>query len=176
MNQQNSGTNNQSNYLSNYIKVVNDFKNIDSTQIKSLINDLLQARITYSMGIYYSGLPARQLSLALKDLNKISFSASDYITASHWTRLVTKDDALVVFSISGDESGLKKYLSEALKKTDKTYLITFNDDTVLKRYFKHIIVLPGKAFVYNSSMDPQSLVLLFVETIIEQAINLTNNK
>lgn len=169
LSQQQSPNGNKSDYLRRYLKVVNSFEQIDKQIIIDFANDLLTSRLNYLLGLYYSALPAKQLSMGLRDLNRPSLYTNDYITASHWNGLMNKDDTFVFFSISSNEENFKKYLSESLSKLDKTYLITFNSDTVLKQYFNHIIVLPGKSFVYNSSIDPQSLVSLFVEMVIEYA-------
>lgn len=165
--QENSG-NNKSLFLKEYIKVVSDFKNIDKDELESLANDLLEARQSFLMGIYYSSIPAKQLAMGLNDLNKSSFYTDNYVTASHWNGLMDKNDVFALFSVSGDEASIKKYLSETFVKIKKAYLITFNPDTLLKKKFNHCIVLPGKAFVYNSSIDTQSLFSLFVEMIIEK--------
>ncbi|GEL15116.1 MurR/RpiR family transcriptional regulator [Pediococcus cellicola] len=165
--QQQSSNRHPSDYLSRYLKVVNAFKAIDKNIIATLASDLLNARLNYAVGLYYSALPAKQLSMGLRDLGKPSLYTNDYITASHWNDLMNKADTFVFFSISGDEANLKNYLAEPLHKLDKTYLITFNADTLLKADFNHVIVLPGKSFVYNTSVDPQSLVSLFVEMVIE---------
>ncbi|WP_294605635.1 MurR/RpiR family transcriptional regulator [uncultured Lactobacillus sp.] len=170
--QQDYSGNNKSTFLKEYIKAVSDFKNIDKTELENLANDLLKARQSFLMGIYYSSIPAKQLAMGLHDLNKPSFYTDNYVTASHWSGLMENSDAFVLFSVSGDETSIKKYLSETLHRLKKTYLITFNPDTPLRKQFKHCIVLPGKAFVYNSSIDTQSLVSLFVEMIIEKIVQI----
>lgn len=170
--QQDYSGNNKSTFLKEYIKAVSDFKNIDKTELENLANDLLKARQSFLMGIYYSSIPAKQLAMGLHDLNKSSFYTDNYVTASHWSGLMENSDAFVLFSVSGDETSIKKYLSETLHRLKKTYLITFNPDTPLRKQFKHCIVLPGKAFVYNSSIDTQSLVSLFVEMIIEKIVQI----
>ena len=104
--------------------------------------------------------------MGMQDLNKISFCADNYLAASHWVGLIEEEDTLVVFSVSGNDPYIKKYISEPLSKLSRTYLITFNPDTKLSKYFKNCIVLPGIAFANNSAIDPQSLFSLFVEMII----------
>lgn len=158
---------NNSSYLSNYLKVANSFKNIEDHKIKNLAEALINSKHIYIIGIYYSSMPAKQLAMGMQDLNKVSFYTDNYVTASHWAGLIEKEDTFVVFSVSGNDPYIKKYISEPLSKLSKTYLITFNPDTKLKKYFKNCIVLPGKAFAYSSAIDPQSLFSLFVEMVIE---------
>ena len=157
---------NNSSYLSNYLKVANSFKNIEEDKISDFAEALVNSKHNYIIGIYYSSIPAKQLAMGMQDLNKISFCADNYLAASHWVGLIEEEDTLVVFSVSGNDPYIKKYISEPLSKLSRTYLITFNPDTKLSKYFKNCIVLPGIAFANNSAIDPQSLFSLFVEMII----------
>ena len=159
---------NNSSYLSNYLKVANSFKNIEEHKINSLAEALINSEHIYVIGIFYSSIPAKQLAMGMQDLNKVSFYTDNYVTASHWVGLIEEEDTFVVFSVSGNDPFIRKYISEPLSKLSKTYLITFNPDTKLRKYFKNCIVLPGKAFANNSAIDPQSLFSLFVEMVIEQ--------
>lgn len=157
---------NNSSYLSNYLKVANSFKNIEEDKISDFAEALVNSKHNYIIGIYYSSIPAKQLAMGMQDLNKISFCADNYLAASHWVGLIEEEDTLVVFSVSGNDPYIKKYISEPLSKLSRTYLITFNPDTKLSKYFKNCIVLPGKAFANSSAIDPQSLFSLFVEMVI----------
>lgn len=157
---------NNSSYLSNYLKVANSFKNIEEDKISNLAEALVSSNHNYIIGVYYSSMPAKQLAMGMQDLNKVSFYTDNYVNASHWVGLIEEEDAFVVFSVSGNDPYIKKYISEPLSKLSRTYLITFNPDTKLSKYFKNCIVLPGKAFANSSAIDPQSLFSLFVEMVI----------
>ena len=72
---------NNSSYLSNYLKVANSFKNIEEDKISDFAEALVNSKHNYIIGIYYSIITAKQLSMGIKYLNKISFCAYNYIAA-----------------------------------------------------------------------------------------------
>lgn len=167
-------TSSKSTYLEDYVSVVNQFKNIDKKIFSKFTTDLLNANTVYTMGIFYSSLPAKQLTMGLIDLEKPSFTTNDYVTASHWNSLVNKKDVFAFFSVSGEEMQFKHYFSNSINKIEKSYLITFNSNSQIAKYFKKVIVLPGRSFIYGSTIDPQSLVCLFVEMVIEKIAGKNN--
>ncbi|MGN1272780.1 MAG: MurR/RpiR family transcriptional regulator [Lactobacillus sp.] len=160
--------NDESGFLKKYISVVNQFENIDKNIIDKFAEDLITADVVYTMGIFYSSLPAKQLTMGMIDLEEKSFTTNDYVTASHWNNLLNKDDIFVFFSVSGEEIQFKHYLANSVNKTKNSYLITFNPNSQLASYFENVIVLPGRSLVYDLTIDPQSLACLFVEMVIER--------
>lgn len=168
-------TSSKSTYLKDYVSVINQFKNIDKRMFDKFTNDLSNAHAVYTAGIFYSSLPARQLTMGLIDLEKPSFTTNDYVTASHWNSLVNKKDVFVFFSMSGEEMQFKHYFSNSIKKMENSYLITFNPNSQIAKYFKNVIVLPGRSFIFSSTIDPQSLACLFVEMVIEKIAGRKNN-
>lgn len=166
LNQEEMSSTSNSSYLERYQTMLKMFNQISPATIKQLSDALLNCQTVYTMGIYYSGIPARFLAMALRDRNINGTFIEDYITGSHYTGLMSDNASFIFFSIMGEENYFKKYLADRIKNLDKSYLITFNPDNKLIPYFKHVILLPGKSFVYNQVLDPQSLMCIFVEMLI----------
>lgn len=151
-------------YLHDYISVVKQFEAIDQKQLRQLKEALLNSDKVFSFGLFYSGLPAKMLAFTLLDQDKTAYGSDNLVTISHLMPIFSQNDALILFSITGEENEIDTYIKN-IPSSDKTFLITFNEDATIQKYFAHTIVLPGKSFAYRSPIDPQSLFCLFIEML-----------
>ncbi|MBP2058656.1 DNA-binding MurR/RpiR family transcriptional regulator [Lactobacillus colini] len=155
----------QGRYLNEYISVVKQFNNIDKKGLSLLKKALHKSDKIFSFGLFYSGLPAKMLAFTLIDQDKTAFGSDNLVNISHLMPLYSKNDTLILFSITGEENDINTYINDNIQKSDNSFLITFNPDASIKKYFRHTIVLPGKSFAYRSPIDPQSLFCLFIEML-----------
>lgn len=164
---QTNTTNNENLYLDQYATVVTQLINRDKQDINNLISTIKTSPQIFSFGVFYSSIPAKFLSMALIDNGYRAHYADNYVTASHLLNSYTTDDAFIYFSVSADdEYDFNRHFKEEFSQYKNTYLITFNPNSTIKKSFKNIILLPGREFVLNSFIDPQSLFCLFVEYVI----------
>lgn len=170
LNQENKRHNKEDNYFKDYAKVTEQFANLNTEAFDKLVKSIKKANQVFTFGIYYSSLPANMLKMALTDLNINCEYGSDVVTESHDLNLFSKEkDIFIYFSVSAEDSYFfKHYFKDTIPSLDQTYLITFNDKSELKTYFKNAIILPGKQFVSNNYIDPQSLVCLVVEYLVSK--------
>lgn len=156
----------QGHYLHDYISVVKQFENINEDELHLLKQKLNEADKIFSFGLFYSGLPAKMLAFTLLDQNKLAYGSDNLVTISHLMPIISENDVLILFSITGEENEIDNYISNNAKASENSFLITFNPDASAKKHFGHTIVLPGKSFAYRSPIDPQSLFCLFIEMLI----------
>lgn len=141
---------------------------------EQLADDLMSSETNFIIGLYYSEIPARLMTLGLRDLGKKTFSAGGLSSAEHVFNLAEKNSTAVFFSVSGMSKRFGQFLAEPISKLDHSYLITINQDTPLKKYFKKVIVLPGKKIAQELPFDPQSLPVIFTENVIALAAKRTD--
>lgn len=155
-----------------YLQTINQFKKLDRNLLNQLINDLKSKSNIYILGIHYSSLPARQLSLGLQDISIMSYTAHDYIEAGHLYNTINKDATLIFFSIDGDKTNFTRFLPDTINEMPtKSYLITLNPSAKLKSMFNNTIVLPGHSFTHQSIWDTQSIMMIFVEILLNSIHN-----
>ena len=165
-NQANSA-NNENIYLDQYSKVITQLTNRNKKDINNLISTIKTSPQIFSFGVFYSSIPAKFLNMALIDNGYRSHFADNYVTGSHLLNSYTTEDTFIYFSISADdEYDFNRHFKEEFCQYKNTFLITFNPNSPLATSFKNMITLPGREFILNSSIDPQSLFCLFVEHII----------
>ena len=169
---QTTNKNDQNLYLEQYSKIITQLIVRNKDDIAKLISTIKNSSHIFSFGAFYSSIPAQFLSMALIDNGYNCHYADNYITGSHLLNTYTAEDTFISFSISADdEYDFNRNFKDEFEQYENTFLITFNPNSQLRDFFKHVIVLPGREFVLNSSIDPQSIFCLFVEYLIN---NLTH--
>lgn len=151
----------------NYVKTINQFKNLDRQMIDQLINILKNHQALYLFGIHYSSLPAKELQMGLLDLQIISQGAFDYMQAAHLCNIINENDAIIYFSINGSNTNFNRFIKPQLAKMpNNSYLITLNPNSKLANTFNHTIVLPGYSLTNQSVIDSQAIFTIFVELLL----------
>lgn len=154
-------------YLNENISVLNQMKQIKQEQINDLLKSLMNDKVNYLLGTYYSSFPAKELYYGLNDLGKTSLYSHDYINSSHITRSMNENSTLVFFSISGNKREFTQFLPDLTSDMpDNSFLITTNPNAELNKIFPNTIVLPGAPFSNKSVTDAQSIPITFVEMIL----------
>ena len=147
-------------YIYCYLKdTFNDtFRNLQIKNAKNL----------YIIGVHYSSLPAKHLVLGLQDLGINTYFAYDYMQASHLYNTIHEDDLLIYFSIEGNQNNVSRFFD--LTNTSKnTYMITLNPKP--KLLIENTLILPGYTLSKQSIVDLQSIVVIFVELLLNMFHN-----
>ncbi|MBP2058494.1 DNA-binding MurR/RpiR family transcriptional regulator [Lactobacillus colini] len=152
-------------YVNGYKEVIDNFKNLNKRVLNNLVDSLLDNHPNYSLGIYFSSIPAHLLALELQDLGLRTYYADDYTKGEHLLVNSTKDSTIIVFSITGAITHYEDFWGEAISQCSNSYLITMNKNAQLKRLFKNTIVLPGIQLSQKMPFDAQSIPSIFVELI-----------
>lgn len=162
-----------SSLIDHYINSLNSFKSIDQKDIKHLVDDIKNASSISIGGLYYSSLPAKQLSYGLQDIGYTNHLAADYLELSHHLDVVDPHGVFIYFSVTGGTNNVLHYLIPELKKSlpEHSYLITLNNKSSLSAYFGNTIVLPGTEVLRNSIIDNESMSSIFVELLINMISN-----
>ena len=142
----------------------------NETDADELADVLINSSNNFIFGIYYSELPARLLCMGMRDLGKATYFGDALAAGEHLFPLSNEDSTAVFYSVSGIS---KLFGSSPLPKSishfKHSYLITMNPDTPLKKYFKKVIILPGKNLAQGLPVDPQSIPVVFTERVIDIA-------
>ncbi len=155
--------------INQYETIIGQFKNIDRKLMNQLVRDLKGSKNIFIYGIYSSAIPAQMLHLGLQNQNILSQLAPDLNIGSHLSNLISEDDVLIMFSISGSDYNFKQYLSAISHNMPKaSYLITLNEKAKSRKHFNNAFHLPGLPFSKSSVMDLQSLFIIFVELLLNQ--------
>ena len=87
--------------------------------------------------------------------------------ASHLYNTIHEDDLLIYFSIEGNQNNVSRFfLSNA---SENTYLITLNSKPKLA--IENTLILPGYTLSKQSIVDLQSIVIVFVELLLNMLHN-----
>lgn len=154
-------------YLNGYQKILEKLKAIKQKQIDKLANALLNNRFNYILGIYYSSVPARLLTLQLQDLGLPTFCAVNDINGEHLLDNADNDATIVLFSINGVKEHYEDYWGDSISNCNNSFLITMNKKAEFSRFFKNTIVLPGNNLEENLSFDQQSVPTIFIEMLMQ---------
>ena len=159
-------------YLDDYQKNIDQLRELDAEMMQKLVAALTNQQTNYLIGVYYSLLPARLLSIGLTDMGYLSQSADDYMQAEHVVNTLKSDDTVVVFSIAGTKKNYTNFLAAIIDELpENSFLITLNPNAELASWFKNVIVLPGNRFSNQSVVDTQSIPSLFVELLLNTIYN-----
>lgn len=155
--------------ISQYETVISQLKTMDRSILNQLVLDLKSNKSIFIYGIYASAIPARFLHLGLQNQNILSHLASDLNMGSHLSNVISDEDILIMFSISGSSYNFKHCLGALSQNMPKaSYLISLNEKAESQQYFSHIISLPGRSFSKSSVIDLQSISTIFVEILLNQ--------
>lgn len=155
-----------------YNKAINQMIQIDNNTLDSLIDDILKQPKIFILGMYYSSLPAQALSMGLLDLGITCHVGNDYINSSHLINNIKDNDLLIHFSVNGENIINNSHLSALVNNMpEKSYLITMNPNSKIAHHYRHVIVLPGQALQRQTINDNQSIVVIFVELLLNLIYN-----
>lgn len=88
--------------------------------------------------------------------------------ASHLYNTIHEDDLLIYFSIEGNQNNVSRFFD--LTNTSKnTYMITLNPKP--KLLIENTLILPGYTLSKQSIVDLQSIVVIFVELLLNMFHN-----
>lgn len=151
----------------NYASLINQIRALNRDDIRHLTQAILTPKNLHIFGIYLSSLPAKYLYMGLQNIGIASHFAGDLNSGSHLTNIISEEDTLIMFSVTGSISNYKRILS-ALQNNmpQNSYLITLNEKATSAKYFGHTIVLPGSVFSQQSIVDIQSVAIIFVEILL----------
>ena len=147
---------------SKYLSVIRQFNNIDQNKLNQLIKQIKNTKNIYIIGVHYSSLPAKHLVLGLQDLGINTYFAYDYMQASH------EDDLLIYFSIEGNQNNVSRFF-DLTNASKNTYMITLNPKP--KLLIENTLILPGYTLSKQSIVDLQSIVVIFVELLLNMFHN-----
>ena len=146
---------------SKYLSVIRQFNNIDQNKLNQLIKQIKNTKNIYIIGVHYSSLPAKHLVLGLQDLGI-------YMQASHLYNTIHEDDLLIYFSIEGNQNNVSRFF-DLTNASKNTYMITLNPKP--KLLIENTLILPGYTLSKQSIVDLQSIVVIFVELLLNMFHN-----
>ena len=163
---------------SKYLSVIRQFNNIDQNKLNQLISvystyfylikQIKNTKNIYNIGVHYSSLPAKHLVLGLQDLGINTYFAYDYMQASHLYNTIHEDDLLIYFSIEGNQNNVSRFF-DLTNASKNTYMITLNPKP--KLLIENTLILPGYTLSKQSIVDLQSIVVIFVELLLNMFHN-----
>ena len=153
---------------SKYLSVIRQFNNIDQNKLNQLIKQIKNTKNIYIIGVHYSSLPAKHLVLGLQDLGINTYFAYDYMQASHLYNTIHEDDLLIYFSIEGNQNNVSRFF-DLTNASKNTYIITLNPKP--KLLIENTLILPGYTLSKQSIVDLQSIVVIFVELLLNMFHN-----
>ena len=153
---------------SKYLSVIRQFNNIDQNKLNQLIKQIKNTKNIYIIGVHYSSLPAKHLVLGLQDLGINTYFAYDYMQASHLYNTIHEDDLLIYFSIEGNQNNVSRFF-DLTNASKNTYMITLNPKP--KLLIENTLILPGYTLSKQSIVDLQSIVVIFVELLLNMFHN-----
>ena len=153
---------------SKYLSVIRQFNNIDQNKLNQLIKQIKNTKNIYVIGVHYSSLPAKHLVLGLQDLGINTYFAYDYMQASHLYNTIHEDDLLIYFSIEGNQNNVSRFF-DLTNASKNTYMITLNPKP--KLLIENTLILPGYTLSKQSIVDLQSIVVIFVELLLNMFHN-----
>ena len=153
---------------SKYLSVIRQFNNIDQNKLNQLIKQIKNTKNIYIIGVHYSSLPAKHLVLGLQDLSINTYFAYDYMQASHLYNTIHEDDLLIYFSIEGNQNNVSRFF-DLTNASKNTYMITLNPKP--KLLIENTLILPGYTLSKQSIVDLQSIVVIFVELLLNMFHN-----
>ena len=137
-------------------------------QLNQLIKQIKNTKNIYIIGVHYSSLPAKHLVLGLQDLGINTYFAYDYMQASHLYNTIHEDDLLIYFSIEGNQNNVSRFF-DLTNASKNTYMITLNPKP--KLLIENTLILPGYTLSKQSIVDLQSIVIIFVELLLNMFHN-----
>ena len=140
---------------SKYLSVIRQFNNIDQNKLNQLIKQIKNTKNIYIIGVHYSSLPAKHLVLGLQDLGINTYFAYE-------------DDLLIYFSIEGNQNNVSRFF-DLTNASKNTYIITLNPKP--KLLIENTLILPGYTLSKQSIVDLQSIVVIFVELLLNMFHN-----
>ena len=153
---------------SKYLSVIRQFNNIDQNKLNQLIKQINNNKNIYINGVHYSSIPAKHLDLELQDLGINTYFAYDYMQASHLYNTIHEDDLLIYFSIEGNQNNVSRFF-DLTNASKNTYMITLNPKP--KLLIENTLILPGYTLSKQSIVDLQSIVVIFVELLLNMFHN-----
>ena len=153
---------------SKYLSVIRQFNNIDQNKLNQLIKQIKNTKNIYVIGVHYSSLPAKHLVLGLQDLGINTYFAYDYMQASHLYNTILENDLLIYFSIEGNQNNVSRFFN-LTNASKNTYIITLNPKP--KLLIENTLILPGYTLSKQSIVDLQSIVVIFVELLLNMFHN-----
>ena len=106
--------------------------------------------------------------LGLQDLGINTYFAYDYMQANHLYNTIHEDDLLIYFSIEGNQNNVSRFF-DLSNASENTYLITLNSKPKLA--IENTLILPGYTLSKQSIVDLQSIVVIFVELLLNMLHN-----
>lgn len=112
------------NFVSDYIKTIS--KKLDSENVNSLINEIIDAKRIFLIGAGRSGLEARAFAMRLMHLG---FDV--YVVGDVTTPVPTNEDLVIIISGSGETQSIVDLGTSIKEKEPKMAVITTNKDCPL---------------------------------------------
>ena len=88
--------------------------------------------------------------------------------ASHLYNTIHEDDLLIYFSIEGNQNNVSRFFDLTNASKNK-YIITLNPKP--KLLIQNTLILPGYTLSKQSIVDLQSIVVIFVELLLNMFHN-----
>ena len=88
--------------------------------------------------------------------------------ASHLYNTIREDDLLIYFSIEGNQNNVSRFF-DLTNASKNTYMITLNPKP--KLLIENTLILPGYTLSKQSIVDLQSIVVIFVELLLNMFHN-----
>lgn len=147
-----------------YLNRLNTELDIDET--KALVKSICTSKRIVILGFNRTGLSAKQLSLRLGKIGIASQSIVDYPVMVDYSSILSKDDLVVVFSISA--ASMYKDVCKQMKQTGcNVVLITMTPQSNLKNNVTSTIVLPRISRSGDISfLDDQAIFFVLIEILV----------
>lgn len=122
-----------------------------------------------AIGIGNSGLSAEQLVYSMYSEDRFIEPVTDQIRVDYLTHALTKDDLLIIFSITASVHSYQALLTRAKRLHTPVFLITMNQETPLLKLAPETIILPSTHIteVDNTphQIDNRTILYSFAEVI-----------
>lgn len=153
-----------------YVRSLKVLENLNLSQfLKPLIMDIKKYQNIKAIGNGNTALSAEQLVYSMYSENKFIDCVDTSIKIDYLADALTKEDLLIIFSVTAPEDTYLKLVRDAAKVGAKTYLITMNQESKLLTQVNHSIILPS-THVENSDsslhrVDSRAIFYIFAEMI-----------
>lgn len=143
---------------------------LDYTQIEKATDLILGAKNIYAFGSGNSGLAAQEFrnKVLRLGLNVISFSDSHFQLIS--SSIITNQDVMILFSVSGQTKDMINYAKMASRQKAKLIIVTNYMKSPLARFATALLYVVGKSAPLDSGSIVSKVSQLYVIDILSKEI------
>ncbi|GAA6427265.1 MurR/RpiR family transcriptional regulator [Dielma fastidiosa] len=154
-----------------YSHAVNELNALDEDAILSLCSEIKKRDYIYCIGSGKSYLPCLLMNYNFIRLGKKIITFDTGILYNDLSKILEKDDLIILFSVSGSRKVLQKEILEFKEKKCHIVLITCNPNSKIIHDVDQIIVLPTVLKNEKALIGSSALFIIFADIITSYYIN-----